>query len=140
MQIPKDLLLKKILVVDDANSIRMLIRSILLDAGFKHIDQAKHGQEAINKLKRSHTDLIICDWNMPVMSGLELFKKINADPELKKTAFIMLTSSSETIKVKEAISRGITSYILKPFNAEILLKNTVQTLQENKPQKQTTNS
>jgi len=129
MKVPESLYKKKILIVDDANSIRMLARSILLEVGFKSVSQAKNGKDGLNVLKSMPFDLIICDWNMPVMDGLELFKVLHADPELKKIAFIMLTSSSETDKVKEAISIGITAYILKPFNADILVSHVVKTLQ-----------
>jgi len=130
MKIPSIFKKKKALIVDDTNSIRMLTRSILLDAGFKYVAQAKNGNEAYNIVKRTQIDFIICDWNMPVMDGLELFKLIHKDPELKKVAFIMLTSSSEKEKVKEALSSGVKHYILKPFNADTLLKNILEILQE----------
>ena len=130
MRVPEAFQKKKILVVDDVHSIRMLARSILLDAGFKFIAQAKNGLDAINLLKQKHFDLVICDWNMPVMDGLKLFEEIKAAPELKKIAFIMLTSSSETEKVKVAIESGITDYILKPFNADTLVKHALETLQK----------
>ncbi len=130
MTLPSKLKKKKTLIVDDSNSIRMLTRSILLDAGFKFVAQAKNGKEAYSIVKSTGIDLIICDWDMPVMDGLALFKLIHADPELGKVVFIMLTASSETAKVKEAISCGITSYILKPFNADTLLKNIVESLEQ----------
>jgi len=122
---------KQILIVDDTNSIRMLARSILLDAGFKYVAQAKNGKDAFNLLSRKPIDLIICDWNMPIMDGLELFKEINANPSFKHIAFIMLTSSSETEKVKEAISSGISDYILKPFNGTTLVKHVIDSLNNN---------
>jgi len=130
MKVPEIYHKKKILIVDDANSVRMLARAMLIDAGFKYVAQAKDGQDAIDFLNKRHVDLVICDWNMPVMSGLELFEKIQLDPALNKAAFIMLTSSSEHEKVSEAVSTGITNYILKPFNADILLKNAVKVLQK----------
>lgn len=132
MKTPSILKKKKALIVDDTNSIRMLIRSILLDAGFKYVAQAKNGNEAYNIVKRTQIDVVICDWNMPVMNGLEFFKLLHKDPELKKVAFIMLTSSCEKEKVKEALSSGVTHYILKPFNADTLLKNIFEILQESK--------
>lgn len=130
MKIPESLYKKKILIVDDVNSIRMLARSILLDVGFKDVKQAKDGKDALKLVQQVHLDLIICDWNMPVMDGLELFKLLHADPKLKNIAFSMLTSSSESEKVKKAISEGITDYILKPFNADTLVKHVVDTLQK----------
>jgi len=130
MLFPTSFKKKKALVVDDTNSIRMLTRSILMDAGFKFVAQAKNGNEAYNIIKNTRIDFVICDWNMPVMNGLELFKLLQGDPELKKVAFIMLTSSSEKEKVKEALASGVTHYILKPFNADTLLKNISEILQE----------
>ena len=124
---------KKALVVDDSTSIRMLTRSILLDAGFKFVAQAKDGNEAYNIIKSTPIDFVICDWDMPVMNGLELFKLLQQDPELKKVAFIMLTSSSEKEKVKKALSSGVTHYILKPFNADTLLKNIIEILKQLEP-------
>jgi len=125
-----DFFTKQILIVDDANSIRMLARSMLLDAGFKYVAQAKNGKDASNLLSRKPIDLIICDWNMPIMDGLELFKEINANPSLKHIGFIMLTSSSETAKVKEAINAGVNDYILKPFNGTTLVKHVLDSLQK----------
>lgn len=130
MEIPEIFKKKKILIVDDVSSIRMLARSMLLEVGFRYVAQAKNGLEALNLLRRKHFDLIICDWNMPVMDGLKLFKEIDADPELKNISFIMLTSSSESEKVKVAISLGITSYILKPFNPNTLVKHILEALQK----------
>jgi len=130
MLFPTSFKKKKALVVDDTNSIRMLTRSILMDAGFKFVAQAKNGNEAYNIIKNTRIDFVICDWNMPVMNGLELFKLLQGNPELKKVAFIMLTSSSEKEKVKEALASGVTHYILKPFNADTLLKNISEILQE----------
>jgi len=129
MKIPETLQNKKILIVDDVTSIRMLIRSILLDAGFKHVTEAKNGKEAINKLNHRHIDLIICDWNMPIMSGLELFREIHSKTEVEP-AFIMLTSSSEAEKVNAAINSGVTNYLLKPFNAVTLIKHVLQALDD----------
>ncbi len=126
MKIPEKFLNKKILIVDDTTSIRMLTRAILIDAGFKNIAQAKNGIDALKHMETTNIDLIICDWNMPAMNGLELFKHVHLTESLKNTDFIMLTSSDETKKVKEAITSGITSYILKPFKPEVLLQNIVK--------------
>ncbi len=130
MQASTQLRDKRILIVDDAASIRMLIQALLLDAGYKKVNQAEDGKYALQHLKKCHTDLIICDWNMPGMSGLELFNQMGKDPELYNTGFIMLTSSAEGEKVKEAINCGVTSYILKPFKPEALLQNVANCLSE----------
>lgn len=112
----------KILIVDDVLSMRRLTKEILRDAGFTHIFDAPDGQEALNLMRKVKVNLVVCDWNMPVMSGLEYFKAVQEDPKLAGTPFIMLTSSSETSKVKEAIEAGITAYIIKPYKPADLLK------------------
>jgi two-component system chemotaxis response regulator CheY len=117
-----ELLLNKILIVDDVLSMRSLTKAILREAGFAHVFDAPDGQEALKLMRKVKVNLIICDWNMPVMSGLEFFKAVQEDAKLAGTPFIMLTSSSEGSKVKEAIQAGITAYMIKPFKPADLIK------------------
>jgi len=118
----KELLLNKILIVDDVLSMRSLTKAILREAGFAHVFDAPDGQEALKLMQKVRVNIIICDWNMPVMSGLEFFKAVQEDPKLAGTPFIMLTSSSEGSKVKEALAAGITAYMIKPFKPADLVK------------------
>ena len=122
MDTDNELLLNKILIVDDVLSMRSLTKAILREAGFAHVFDAPDGQEALKLMRKVKVNLIICDWNMPVMSGLELFKAVQEDPKLAGTPFIMLTSSSDGAKVKEAIQAGITAYMIKPFKPADLVK------------------
>lgn len=122
MDITKEVLQNKILIVDDVLSMRRLTKEILRDAGFTHIFDAPDGQEALKLMRRIKVNLVVCDWNMPVMSGIDFFKAVQEDPKLAKTPFIMLTSSSEITKVKEAIEAGITAYMIKPYKPVDLLK------------------
>lgn len=117
-----ELLLNKILIVDDVLSMRSLTKAILREAGFAHVFDAPDGKEALLLMRKVKVNLIICDWNMPVMSGLEFFKAVQEDPKLAGTPFIMLTSSSEGSKVKEAITAGIQAYMIKPFKPADLIK------------------
>ena len=117
-----ELLLNKILIVDDVLSMRSLTKAILREAGFSHVFDAPDGQEGLKLMRKVKVNLIICDWNMPVMSGLEFFKAVQEDAKLAGTPFIMLTSSSEGSKVKEAIQAGITAYMIKPFKPADLVK------------------
>jgi two-component system, chemotaxis family, chemotaxis protein CheY len=117
MDIAKEVLQNKILIVDDVLSMRRLTKEILRDSGFN-----QDGQEALTLMRKIKVNLVICDWNMPVMSGIEYFKVVQADSKLAKTPFIMLTSSSEIVKVKEAIEAGITSYVIKPYKPADLMK------------------
>ncbi|ESS73323.1 response regulator [Methyloglobulus morosus KoM1] len=118
----KEIFLNKILIVDDVLSMRSLTKAILREAGFAHVFDAPDGQEALKLMQKVRVNLIVCDWNMPVMSGLEFFKAVQADPKIAGTPFIMLTSSSEGSKVKEAVTAGITAYMIKPFKPADLVK------------------
>jgi len=122
MDIPKELLQNKILIVDDVLSMRSLTKAILREAGFTYVFDAPDGQEALKLMRKVKVNIVVCDWNMPVMSGLEFFKAVQEEPKLAGTPFIMLTSSSEINKVKEAIDAGIKAYIIKPYKPADLLK------------------
>jgi two-component system chemotaxis response regulator CheY len=122
MDATKELLQNKILIVDDVLSMRSLTKAILRDAGFIHVFDAPDGQEALKLMRKVKVNLVVCDWNMPVMSGLDYFKAVQEEPKLAGTPFIMLTSSSEGSKVKEAIDAGITAYMIKPYKPADLLK------------------
>ena len=122
MDTTKELLQNKILIVDDVLSMRSLTKAILRDAGFTHVFDAPDGQEALKLMGKIKVNMVICDWNMPVMSGLDFFKAVQEEPKLAGTPFIMLTSSSEINKVKEAIDAGVKAYIIKPYKPADLLK------------------
>jgi two-component system chemotaxis response regulator CheY len=128
MGIPQELLQKKILIVDDSASMRTLTKAILREAGFTHVFDAPGGAEAMLMMRKIKINIVVCDWNMPGMSGLDLFKAVKADLKLETPPWIMLTSSSEGDKVKEAIMAGITSYIVKPFKPDNLVKQVIAKL------------
>lgn len=113
----------RILIVDDLEFPRMVIRNMLHDLGYEshnNILEAANGLDAFKMLQESRIDLIICDWVMPVMTGLELLQKMRATPELAKTPFIMLTAEAEKKNIMGAIKAGVSQYIVKPFTAETL--------------------
>jgi two-component system chemotaxis response regulator CheY len=107
---------------------RTLTKAILREAGFTHVFDAPDGPEALLLMRKIKINIVICDWNMPGMTGLELFKAVKEDPKLSAPPWIMLTSSSEGGKVKEAIQAGITSYIIKPYKPDNLVKQVVSKL------------
>lgn len=112
---------KRILVVDDYAATRDLIRAILRSVGFTEILQAENGSDAIHLLRAERVDLIICDWNMPQVTGLEVLKTVRSDIILKTVPFIMLTAEAYKESVAAALEAGVTDYIAKPFTADILL-------------------
>ncbi len=128
MDISPEMLQKKILIVDDAASMRTLTKAILREAGFAHVFDVPGGREALLMMAKVKINVVICDWNMPGMSGIELYQAVKEDDKLAVPPWIMLTSSSEGEKVKEAISVGITSYIVKPFKPDNLINQLVAKL------------
>jgi two-component system chemotaxis response regulator CheY len=128
MDIPAEMLQKKILIVDDAASMRTLTKAILRESGFAHVMDVPGGREALMMMAKVKFNVVICDGNMPGMSGIELYQAVKDDDKLATPPWIMLTSSSEGEKVKEAISVGITSYIVKPFKPDNLINQLVAKL------------
>ncbi|HEC67850.1 MAG TPA: response regulator [Candidatus Desulfofervidus auxilii] len=112
----------RILVVDDFASMRKIIKGLLKQIGFQNIEEADDGSTALEKLKIREFDLIICDWNMPKVPGIEVLKAVRNDPRLKDLPFLMVTAEAKKDYIIEAVKAGVTQYIVKPFTAETLRK------------------
>jgi two-component system chemotaxis response regulator CheY len=110
----------KILIVDDFATMRRVLRNILKQIGFKNISETDNGKTALKELKKEKYDLILCDWNMPEMSGLELLNKIRSDDQLEGIHFVMVTAEAQKKNIIEAAKAGVNSYIVKPFTAETI--------------------
>ncbi len=111
-----------VLVVDDYKTMRTIIRNLLTQIGFSNLAEAEDGATALTKLREGSFGLIISDWNMTPMSGLELLKQVRAEARLKALPFIMVTAESKPENVAAAKSAGVSNYIVKPFTAETLSK------------------
>jgi two-component system chemotaxis response regulator CheY len=111
-----------VLVVDDYGTMRRIIRNLLTQIGFTNIEEAADGAAALGKLREKAFGLVISDWNMEPMTGLQLLQEVRADNKLKPTPFIMVTAESKTENVVAAKEAGVNNYIVKPFNAETLKK------------------
>ena len=109
-----------ILVVDDYSTMLRIIKNLLTQIGFNNIETASNGVEAYSKLQAGKYELIISDWNMDEMTGLELLKKVRASDEFKAIPFIMVTAESEAKNVIAAKEAGVNNYIVKPFSADTL--------------------
>jgi len=109
-----------VLVVDDYQTMIRIIRNLLNQLGFKNIEEAKDGKQALEKLNAGKFGLVISDWNMEPMTGFELLQQVRASEHLKATPFIMVTAESKTENVIAAKKAGVNNYIVKPFNAETL--------------------
>ena len=109
-----------VLIVDDYKTMLRIIRNLLKQIDFENVDEASDGNEALAKLHTGNYGLIISDWNMEPMTGLQLLQHVRADAKLKTTPFIMVTAESKTENVIVAKQAGVSNYIVKPFNAETL--------------------
>lgn len=110
----------RILVVDDFKTMLKVIESILRQLGFKNIDTATDGTKALEALRASKFDLVLSDWNMEPMSGIDLLKHVRADAALKHLPFILITAESKAENIIAAKQAGVNNYIIKPFNANTL--------------------
>lgn len=114
---PSDL---NVLIVDDYETMLKIERSLLRQIGFAHIDDASDGGRALQMLKSKAYDLVISDWNMHPMTGIEFLRAVRSDPQLRAVPFIMVTAESKTDNVVEAKKAGVSNYIVKPFSADTL--------------------
>jgi two-component system chemotaxis response regulator CheY len=119
----------KILSIDDSATVREIIRNALDVLGFECIE-AEDGEKGLEMVRqyRHSVDLILLDWNMPVMDGLAFLKAIKSDPELKTIPVTMVTSENEKEKIITAISEGAKNYIIKPFSQEEIMKKILESL------------
>jgi two-component system chemotaxis response regulator CheY len=109
-----------VLIVDDYKTMLRIIRNLLKQLEFDNVEEATDGAEALAKLRAGNFGLVISDWNMEPMTGLDLLKEVRADSRLKSLPFIMITAESKTENVVAAKQAGVSNYIVKPFNAETL--------------------
>ncbi|MBL8690604.1 MAG: response regulator [Rhodospirillaceae bacterium] len=109
-----------ILIVDDYKTMLRIVGNLLKQLGFSNIDEATDGGSALQKLRAKKFGLVISDWNMEPMTGLQLLKEVRTDTKLKETPFIMVTAESKTENVVAAKEAGVNNYIVKPFNADTL--------------------
>ncbi len=110
----------KVLVVDDFATMRRIVKNILVQLGYKNIVEADDGATAVELLKQEKVDMIISDWNMPKMTGLDLLKHVRADEQMKDTPFIMVTAEAQQDNIILAVKAKVSQYIVKPFTAETL--------------------
>ena len=109
-----------VLIVDDYKTMLRIIRNLLKQIDFNNVEEASDGAEALGKLRGNQFGLVISDWNMAPMTGLQLLQEVRADTKLKTTPFIMITAESKAENVVAAKQAGVSNYIVKPFNAETL--------------------
>ncbi len=109
-----------VLIVDDYATMLRIVKNLLKQIGFENVDEATDGGAALHMMKLKKYGLVISDWNMQPVTGIEFLRNVRADADLKGTPFIMVTAESKTDNVIEARNAGVSNYIVKPFSSEIL--------------------
>ena len=112
----------RVLIVDDQASMRGLLKYSLEQLGIRNVTEANDGSQALEALNVNKYDMIISDWNMEEVDGLELLKQVRANPLINETPFIMSTGNKDRAKVATAIQAGVNNYVVKPFNVMTLKK------------------
>lgn len=116
-------MMSKALIVDDSKTIRMIIRRVLIELGFE-VCEAGNGIEALKVLDTQKTavTLVLADWNMPEMNGLELVKSLRSNPEFASIKIIMVTTETEIGQMTQALEAGANEYVMKPFTKDVLVE------------------
>lgn len=109
-----------VLVVDDYKSIVRIVRGMLNQLGFVNVDDAPDGAAAMALLKEKDYGLVLSDWNMQPVTGLELLKQVRAEERTKKTPFVMVTAEAKVENVIAARQAGVNNYVIKPFTLAVL--------------------
>jgi two-component system chemotaxis response regulator CheY len=109
-----------VLIVDDYATMLRIVKNLLKQIGFDNVDEASDGGSALQMMKQKKYGLVISDWNMTPVTGIDLLRSVRQDDNLKATPFIMVTAESKTENVVEAKKAGVSNYIVKPFSSEIL--------------------
>lgn len=116
----------KIMLIDDSRTMRNIQKAVIAQLGAHVIEEAADGQDALSKVHAFQPDLILVDWNMPNMNGLEFVKAYRTAN--KTTPLIMVTTESEKARVIEAIKAGVNNYVIKPFTPDLLSQRINETM------------
>jgi len=110
----------RVVIVDDYTTMLRILRNLLRQLEINNVDEANDGDTAYHLMQKNQPDLVISDWNMVPVTGLDLLRRVRADAKLKHIPFIMVTAESKTENVVAAKQAGVSNYIVKPFNADTL--------------------
>jgi len=109
------------LLVDDSRAVRMMLRKMLLEVGFDTTSEAGDGREALERLSEiERPDVMLVDWNMPEMNGLELIRAVRSIPKHRDIPIIMVTTETEAAQVVRALAAGASEYVMKPFTKDVI--------------------
>ena len=120
------------LIVDDSKAMRTILKKIVTECGYESIDEAANGAEALVRLRKDGPpDLMLVDWNMPEMTGIELVTRVRKDDTFESSVIMMVTTETETARISEALEAGADEYLMKPFTPE-LLRDRIEMLRESR--------
>ncbi len=116
-------MMAKALIVDDSRAVRMILARTLKELGFE-VREAANGREALEVIETEKTavSLVLADWNMPEVNGLELLKRLRQKPELSSLVVVMVTTETELDQMAAALEAGANEYVMKPFTKDILVE------------------
>lgn len=120
----------RFLVVDDFPTMRRIVRNLLKEIGHHEVEEAEDGEKALQQLRASKFDFVVSDWNMPVMSGIDLLKNIRSDASLRGLPVLMVTAEAKKENIIEAATAGASGYIVKPFTAATLSEKLAKILEK----------
>ena len=112
----------KVLIVDDMSTMRRILKNVLKQIGYTDLHEAEDGAVALKKLREGGFGLVVSDWTMPVMTGIELLRAIRADSDIKHLPVLMVTAEAQKDNIIEAVQAGVNNYVVKPFTADALLE------------------
>jgi two-component system chemotaxis response regulator CheY len=116
-------MMAKALVADDSRAVRMILTKTLKELGYE-VCEAANGKQALEVMEaeKATVNLVLADWNMPELNGLELLKRLRQDPELSSLVVIMVTTETELDQMATALEAGANEYVMKPFTKDILVE------------------
>ena len=110
----------KVLVVDDFSTMRRIVKNILTQLGFTNIVEAEDGKQGLARVMEGGIELIVSDWNMPNMMGIDFLRAVRANANTKSIPFLMVTAESNKENIIQAVQAGVSNYVVKPFTAEVM--------------------
>lgn len=120
----------KVLIVDDVTYMRAIVKEMLSKLGFTNTAEAENGQDALSLIQQQPFNVVLCDWNMPKLSGIALLRAIRLSHDTVTLPFIMVTSNKKIDSVKASIDSGVSGFLIKPFSLEALAKQLDELYQE----------
>ena len=112
----------RVLVVDDSKAIRVVLKKMLAEGGFSDVAEASNGREALDVIEAGpQPEVILVDWNMPEMNGLELIRAVRSVPEHRRVPIVMVTTETEASQVVKALAAGASEYVMKPFTKDVIM-------------------